>query len=105
MGAAMEVRRKLSGGTKELSDRLRLRKRATEGSQRKLLMLSSERWRSICPCAEASNNNETSGNWKQFMGLEPKTKPYRRWGWKGWILNGLECFGKGFGLISVGSGQ
>lgn len=34
--------------------------------------------RIMCQWIEASNNNEASGNWKQFMGLVPKTKPCRR---------------------------
>lgn len=71
---------------RKLSDQLYLRRRATDGSQWKILILYfkgeveifpldtakrnfSERWTSMCrQYREARNNNEAFGDWKQFDG-------------------------------------
>lgn len=83
------------GGTKELSDQLYLKRRATEGSQRKMLIQSfkgeveicpldtakrnfSERLKSMCHCTEATNNNEISGTKNSLMALASKTRPFWR---------------------------
>lgn len=99
MGATEEVCWKLGGGTKELSDQLYLKRKATEDSQRKMLIRSFEAEVEICPldtakrnfserlksmyqCTEASNNNDVSGTKSSLMALASKTRPFSRWGWK-----------------------
>lgn len=80
MGAMMEICCKLSGGIKELSDQASLRRRATEGSLRKILTLHFKGELEICPLDTATRNfsgrrksmcqcTGGSNNWKQFDGI------------------------------------